>query len=265
MTAARSARRRLVAITHLPSPSMQDGERTFAGDDIVDAALALEQHAAYRSALEQCGAAVAVLSANRAMPDCVFVEDTALVLDEVAIMMSPGAVSRRGEPAGIEPALRPYREIAYVALPATIDGGDIVRAGRSLYVGASARTSGDGIAALREIVTRFGYSVTGVPVEKCLHLKSACSALADGRFLVNAEWIDVAPLPASALISVPDDEPCAGDVLVIGEHIISSDAFPRTADLLRSTGAEVIPVSVSEFAKVDGGVTCLSLVFDAEW
>src|SRR5207342_2467117 len=144
---------------------------------------------------------------------------------ELAVMMSPGAESRRGEPAGIEPALREFREVRRVKRPATIDGGDVVVAGRSVYVGDSPRTNREGVAALRETLAPFGYSVTGVHVKGCLHLKTACSALPDGRFLVNADWIDVSPLPAARLVSVPSDEPWAGDVLVIGNQIILSDAF----------------------------------------
>jgi dimethylargininase len=136
-----------------------------------------------------------------------------------------------------------------------------VVAGRSVYVGSSARTNHDGIAQLRAILQRHGYSVTAVPVTGCLHLKTACSALPDGRFLVNADWIDVGPLPASRLVPVPTDEPWAGDVLVIGDQIIVSDAFPQTIALLGGMGWTVRPVSVSEFAKAEGGVTCLSLVF----
>jgi dimethylargininase len=253
----------LIAITHLPSPSMQLGERTFAGDDVVDNTLALRQHAAYRDALQSCGANVLVLDAYRAMPDCVFVEDTALVLDELAVMMSPGAESRRGEPPGIEPTLRKYRSIERIKFPATIDGGDIVRAGRDLYVGVSPRTNAAGIEALRQIVRRYGYTVTAVPVHGCLHLKTACSALPDGRFLVNKHWIDVAPLPRAKLLQVPDAEQWSGDVLAIDDRIIASDAFPETLELLRSTASSVIPVAVSEYAKVEGGVTCLSLVFRA--
>jgi len=251
----------LVAITHVPSPNMQRGERTFVEELEVDYELALRQHAAYRAALRQCGVDVIVLDVNRTMPDCVFVEDTALVLDELAVMMSPGAESRRGEPAGIEPALRSFREIRRITRPATIDGGDVVVAGRTLYVGESRRTNAAGIAALREAIAPFGYSVIGVPVHGCLHLKSACSALPDGRFLVNADWIDVTPLPQERLLSVPSDEPWAGDVLVIGRQIVLSSAFPNTARLLDSLGFGTLAVGVSEFAKVEGGVTCLSLVF----
>jgi dimethylargininase len=241
---------------------MQDYERTYVEDQPIDLALAMQQHEGYLRALERCGASVTVLDVNRSMADCVFVEDTALVLDEVAVMMSPGAVSRRGEPGGIEPELRKYRAIERVSLPATIDGGDIVVSGRSVYVGASPRTNADGISSLRSILGRYGYSVTAVPVRSCLHLKTALSALPDGRFLVNADWIDWTTLPASSLVHVPRGEPWAGDVLVIGERIIVSDAFPLTARLLAGLGWPVIPVSVSEFAKAEGGVTCLSLVFD---
>lgn len=254
---------RLVAITHVPSPKMQDYERTFVDDQPIDLALARRQHEGYRAALAECGAVVTLLDVNVAMPDCVFVEDTAIVLDEVAVMMSPGALSRRREPAGIEPELAKHRPIARVTLPATIDGGDVVVSGREVYVGQSPRTNADGIVALRETLKPYGYTVTGIPVRGCLHLKTACSALADGRFLVNASWIDVSPLPASMLIQVPDAEPWAGDVLVIGDRIIVSDAFPETIALLGDLRWRVVPVSVSEFAKAEGGVTCLSLVFRA--
>jgi len=253
---------RLIAITHVPSPQLQQGERTYVGESTVDYALALRQHAGYRDALRTCGARVITLDVNQRLPDCVFVEDTAIVLDEVAVMMSMGAPSRRSEPAGIEPTLRAYREIERVMLPATIDGGDVVRAGHTLFVGRSPRTDAAGVDALRGIVRRLGYTVIGVPVLKCLHLKTACSALADGRLLVNRDWIDVSPLPSPALVDVPAAEPWAGDVLVIGDRVIASEAFPETAALLERRGFGVIPVAVSEFAKVEGGVTCLSLVFE---
>lgn len=250
---------RWLALTNKPSPRLEQGERTYVGHAPIDFALALRQHAAYCDALRRCGADVTTLEVNQDLADGVFVEDAAIVLDELAVMMSPGAPSRRPELAAIEQALRAHREIARVTLPATIDGGDVVRAGRKIHVGQSPRTNAEGIAALRAIVAPYGYRVTGVPVRECLHLKTACSALPDGRFLVNPAWIDVSPLPRAALVPVPDDEPWAGDVLAIDEHIIMSDAFPRTAELLRDF--DVVPVSVSEFAKAEGGVTCLSLVF----
>ncbi len=260
-TGMTGARGRLVAITHVPSPNMQDYERTYVAGEDVNYAAALAQHAAYEETLRRCGAEVTQLDTNVALPDCVFVEDTAIVLDDVAVMMSMGAASRRREPAGIEPALVAYRTIERVRLPGTIDGGDVVRAGRALFVGESPRTNAEGIASLRQVLWPYGYSVTGVPVHGCLHLKTACSTLPDGRFLVNSEWVDTAALGDAGLVEVPNHEPWAGDVLVIGEQIIVSDAFPETMLLLRNEGFEVLPVSVSEFAKAEGGVTCMSLVF----
>jgi dimethylargininase len=254
------ASRELTAITHLPSPGMERGERTYVGAASIDYARALTQHAAYCGALAACGARVLTLDANCDLPDCVFVEDAAIVLDEVAVLMSMGAPSRRGELELIAEALRPFREMERIALPARIDGGDVVCSGHSLFVGASSRTDADGIAALRALVERHGYSVTPVPVRGCLHLKTSCSALPDGRFLVNPAWIDVVPLAGSKLLPVPASEPWAADVLPIGEAIIVADAFPATRALLERQGFRTVPVTVSEFAKAEGGVTCLSLI-----
>jgi dimethylargininase len=260
---AAAPRDRLIAITHQPSPNMQAGERTYIDREPIDLELARRQHAAYCDALRACGADVVTLDVNLDLPDCVFVEDTAIVLDELALMMSMGAASRRREPAGIEAALREaaHRPIERIELPGTIDGGDVVRAGRALFVGESPRTNAAGIAALKRIVEPRGYIVTPIPVDGCLHLKSACSALPDGAFLVNADWIDASRLPSGCVIDVSATEPWAADVLAIDGQIIVSDAFPSTARLLAGRGHRVIPVSVSEFAKAEGAVTCLSLVF----
>jgi dimethylargininase len=252
----------LVAITREPSPRMESGERTYVDDTPIDGALASRQHAQYEAALRACGARVVRLSGSSDLPDCVFIEDTAIVLDEIAVLMSMGAASRRGEIPAVEGMLGEYRRLARLELPATIDGGDVVRSGRDVFVGLSQRTNVAGVDALRALLSPLGYSVTGVPVLRCLHLKSACSALPDGRMLVNADLIDVPPLQSHGLISVPAAEPLAGDVLVIGDRIIVSDAFPETMALLRSHGWSVVPVSVSEFAKAEGGVTCMSLVFN---
>ena len=254
---------RLVAITREPSPQIELGERTYTDEVPIDGALASVQHQQYQEALRRCGARVLTLPGCEEHPDCVFVEDTAIVVDEIAVMMSMGAPSRRGEVPTIEGALRDFRTVARIELPARIDGGDVVRSGRDVFVGMSQRTNAAGVDALRNVLAPFGYTVTGVPVLHCLHLKSACSALPDGSFLVNANLISVSPLSGRELIQVPDAEPLAGDVLVIGERIIVSDAFPETIALLTSRGWEVIPVSVSEFAKAEGGVTCMSLVFSS--
>ena len=260
MTAAATARE-LIAITRAPSSRMHACERTYVDESPIDAELAVRQHERYEDALRACGARVIRLGGDCDLPDCVFVEDTAIVLDEVAVLMSMGAQSRRGEVPAIEAALRDFRPIERVQVPATIDGGDVVVSGRDVFVGLSRRTNQDAVDFLAGVLAPFGYRVTAVPVLRCLHLKSACSALPDGSMFVNADLIDTSPLAGRRLVPVPDGEELAGDVLVIGDRIIVSDAFPESIARLSSLGWTVIPVSVSEFAKAEGGVTCMSLVF----
>ena len=250
-----------VAITRKPSPLLERGERTHIGRDAIDFAAALEQHDAYRAALADLGADVARLDDADEFPDGVFVEDTALVLDEAGIMMRPGAESRRGEVQGIGSALEHYRELFVLGPPATIDGGDIVVAGKQILVGHSARSNAAGIAALAHVVKRFGYDVRGVRMTGCLHLKSGCTALPDGRLLINRRWIDERDVAEFEMVDVPRSEPWGGDVAFIGDTVIAAAAFTDTLETLRAAGFPVRPVEVSEFAKAEGGVTCMSLIF----
>jgi dimethylargininase len=258
---AAAPKRELIAITRAPSTRMHACERTYVDELPIDAELAIRQHEGYEDALRDCGARVIRLGGDCDLPDCVFVEDTALVLDEVAVLMSMGARSRRGEVPAIEAALREFRPIERVHPPAMIDGGDVVVSGRDVFIGLSRRTNQDAVDFLAGVLAPFGYRLTGVPVLRCLHLKSACSALPDGRMFVNGDLIDTSPLRDRGLVPVPSGEELAGDVLVIGDRIIVSDAFPESIARLSSLGWTVIPVSVSEFAKAEGGVTCMSLVF----
>jgi dimethylargininase len=259
---SRSESRSTIAITHHPSPRMQEGQRTYVDREaVVDMERARSQHERYRALLADCGAEVRVLDVNTNHPDAVFVEDTAVVLDEVAVMMSMGAASRRAEPAGIEPELRKYREIQRVQLPATIDGGDVFRVGGMLFVGRSERTNAAGIDRLTEIGRRYGYEVAGVRMHDCLHLKSGCTPLPDGRLLVNPAWIETSDLEGFRLVPVPAEEAFSADVLSIDQRVLMAAAFPRTAELVTSLGFEVRTLDLSEFAKVEGGVTCMSLVF----
>lgn len=252
---------KIIAITRKPSPLLESGERTHIGRDAIDYSRALAQHDAYRAALRDLGAEVSRLDDADEFPDGVFVEDTALVLDEVAILMRPGAESRRGEVPGISRALEPYRQLVRVEEPATIDGGDIVVAGKRILVGRSERTNADGIQALGRLADRFGYSVHGVKMRGCLHLKSGCTALPDGRLLINRSWINERDLQDFALVDVPEEEPWGGDVAFIGSTVIAAAAYPRTIENLEGHGYAVKPVEVSEFAKAEGGVTCMSLLF----
>ncbi|HEX4793016.1 MAG TPA: arginine deiminase family protein [Humisphaera sp.] len=250
----------MLAITHLPSPNMANCQLTYVAREPIDYAAALRQHEGYRRMLDRCGATSIVLETNMALPDACFVEDTAIVLDELGIMMSMGAESRRPEPAGIEPELRKHRPIARVALPATIDGGDVTRVGKTLLVGRSQRTNAAGAAALAAIVAPFGYRVKPITVIDCLHLKSACTALPDDRLLINPRWLDIRELADFDLIEIPPQEQWAADVLSIGQHVCLPASTPRTAELIDQLGFDVETTDLSEFAKAEGGVTCLSLV-----
>jgi dimethylargininase len=250
-----------IAITRRPSPLLEGGERTHIGRDAIDFARALAQHEGYRAALAELGAKVARLDDADEFPDGVFVEDTALVLDEVAISMRPGAESRRPEVTGIVGALMQYREVITIGAPATIDGGDIVVAGKRILVGRSERTNEAGVHALAGLTQPFGYSVRGVSMHGCLHLKSGCTALPDGRLLINRSWIEARDLGDFDLVDVPAAEPWGGDVAFVGDTVVAAAAFPRTLEALEAHGYAVRPVDVSEFAKAEGGVTCMSLIF----
>jgi dimethylargininase len=251
----------MIALTHVPSPNLDQAQRTYVGRVPIDLALAGRQHEAYCRLLRECGATVRTLDVNRELPDSVFIEDTAVVLDEVAVLASMGAPSRRAEPAGVEPELRKYRDVERIELPATLDGGDVLRVGRTLLVGLSSRTNAAGAEALQAATRLFGYEVVPVPVRQCLHLKSAVGALPDGRLLVNPHWLDVEALNGFELVRVPAKEPDAANVMVVGTTVCLPAAHPRTADLVRLLGFDARMVDLSEFAKAEGCVTCLSLLF----
>lgn len=252
-----------IAITRRPSPLLEAGERTHVGRDRIDFAAALKQHDAYCRTLEALAATVIRLHDADEFPDGVFVEDTALVLDELAVLMRPGAESRRGEVAGIAAALAARRGLVRVEAPATIDGGDIVVLDGTILVGRSARTNPEGIQALASLTGRHGYTVRGIRMNGCLHLKSGCTALPDGRLIVNRRWIEASDLRGFDLVDVPETEPWGGDVAFVGDTIVAAEAYPETIRLLERGGYPVKSVDVSEFAKAEGGVTCMSLIFRA--
>jgi dimethylargininase len=253
----------LIALTHVPSPNMAQCQLTHLARQPIDQGRALQQHAAYCQMLRDCGAAVVTLDVNSDLPDCAFVEDTAIVLDEVAVLASMGTDGRRPEPASIEPELRKYREIHRVEATATLEGGDVLRVGRTLLVGVSSRTNAVGMAALEAIARRHGYAVRPVPVRGCLHLNTACTALDDRHLLVNPTWLDLSALPGFEMIPVPEQEPFAANVARVGASVCLAAAHVRTADLLRGLGCDVRTIDLSEFAKAEGGVTCLSILFRA--
>jgi dimethylargininase len=243
---------------------MEHCQRTYVARVPIEPALALRQHEEYCRVLRQCGAEVRILEINRDLPDCAFIEDTAIVLDEVAVLASMGTSSRRAEPAGIEPELRKYRDVERVEPPATLEGGDVMRVGRTLLVGLSSRTNRAGISALEAIAGRYGYTIVPVPVRRCLHLKTACTALDEKRLLVNPAWLDVPALRGFELVHVPDEEPWAANIALVDSSVCIAADQVRTADRIREFGFKVRTIDLSEFAKAEGGVTCLSLLLWSE-
>lgn len=251
----------IVALTREPARALDACELTHVERVPIDAGAAARQHRAYRDVLRACGARVVTLPAVDELPDSVFVEDTAIVLDEVAVLTRPGVESRRGEVNLIKPEVARLRPVVRVEPPATIEGGDVLRLGRTLYVGLSPRTNAEGAAALRRLAAPHGYEVVTVKPRGCLHLKTGCSALDDGTVLVNPAWVDAAVFRGLEVLAADAAEPWAANVVSVGGALCVSAAFPRTAEMLAARGYDVRPVEVSEFGKAEGSLTCLSLLF----
>jgi dimethylargininase len=249
------------AVTRAPGPELARCELTHLTRQPIDWDRALAQHRAYRAALRDEGIAVVELSADPVHPDGVFVEDVAVVLDEVAVLTSPAPPSRRGERAAVEAALAPFRPLARLPLDTFLEGGDVLRLGRTLYVGLSGRTGAAGLQALSDLARPLGYSVAPVRVTGCLHLKSAACAVDDETVLLNRAWVDAGPFAGRRLVDVPSSEPFGANVLRLPGSVVVSSAFPQTADLVRRLGHRVVTVGVSELHKAESGVTCMSLVF----
>ncbi len=246
------------ALTRLPGP-LDRAELTHIDRVPVDMARAVAQHAAYRAALERAGASVTVLPALDAFPDCCFVEDTAVILPELVIRTRPGAASRQGEVAEIAPHLPGDRPQFTVTAPGTLDGGDALVVGRDIFIGLTLRSNAAAVAQVAEAAGRHGYRVTGVPLAKALHLKTAVSALADDLVLVNTDWLDPAIFGRRHIASAPG-EPFAGNSLTVGATVFHATG-PATLARIAAAGFAVEFLDISEFAKAEAGLTCLSLVY----
>jgi dimethylargininase len=249
-----------VALVREVSPAIVHCELTHLARTPIDLARARAQHAEYVAALQDLGCRIEWLAPEPELPDAVFVEDTAVVLDELAIITRPGAESRRAELASVIAALGRYRQLHHVTAPGTLDGGDVLRAGRALYVGQTPRTNQEGISQLAAIVTRHGYAVCAMPVHGCLHLKSAATALDEDTLLINPEWTSAARFAGHRLIEIDPWEPFAANAVAVGGALIHAAEFARTRDILTGAGHTVRPVPASELAKAEGGVTCCSLL-----
>ena len=256
------SRRSVRAITRAVSPALADCELTFIERVPIDVGKAEAQHAAYCEALREAGAVVEILPLEPNLPDSVFVEDVAVVLDEAAVITRPGAPSRLAEVAPVALALSRYRSLLRVQPPGTIDGGDVLRIGLDFWVGRTSRTNEDGFRQFASFVEAFGYRATAVGVTGCLHLKSAVTALDSETLLLNPEWIET-DLPDVRRLVVPEKEAHAADALVVNGIVHLSAQYPRTRELVERQGFTVRALEVSEFEKAEGAVTCLSLVFSA--
>jgi dimethylargininase len=249
------------------SPSIGDCELTHLERQVIDVERARAQHRAYRNALERAGCDTRLLEPLPHLPDAVFVEDTAVVLDEIAVLTRPGAASRRPEVDSTGNALREWcPRVPLTALlgPGTLDGGDVLKVDRTLYVGATARTTSAGREEFAQWVTPHGYVVVPIAVRDCLHLKTAVTEIAPGILLGNSDWVDVRAFGDVAWIDVDPDEPLAANALLIDRALIYPSAFPKTLAridrALGGTGIEVVTIDADELAKAEGGVTCCSLV-----
>ncbi len=250
----------MIALTRRPSCSLVNCEVGHVPREAIALPLALQQHEAYCQALRQLGVAVEILPPEEAFPDSVFVEDNAIILDELAVVTSMGTPSRQGEPELLLPVLGRYRRLATISPPATIEGGDVLCMGNTLYVGESTRTNRAGVEALQAIVEPLGYTVTPVGIQACLHLKTACTSLDDETLLVNPAWIDSHALERFRLLHVPVEEPFGANVLRLPGGVLVQASSPLTRDAIESQGFAATCVEVGEFAKADAGLTCLCLL-----
>lgn len=251
----------MVALTHIVSPNINQCELTFHDRKPIDYERAVEQHEAYCRLLRDVGLHVIELSVNRDYPDSTFVEDTAVVLNEIAVMANMGAESRQGEAKGIELELARYREIAHIQPPATLDGGDVLQIGRKIFVGLSPRTNFDGFESLKNILECFDYQVIPVELKNCLHLKSACTAVSNDTLLLNPKWLGIDPFGNFQIIQIHEDEPWAANVLKIKDIIYMHSGFIKTIRLVENRGFKVKTVDISELLKAEAGMTCSSILF----
>jgi dimethylargininase len=251
------------AITRDLSQAFEQCQLTHLERVRIDLARARAQHDAFEWALVELGCTVRRIDAAPDIPDSVFIEDTAVIFPEAAVIARPGAESRRAEVAGVVDALRrfgvPTREIAE---PGTLDGGDVLRIGRQVFIGSSTRTNATAISQMRRFLRPLGYKVSAVPVDGCLHLKSAVTAVSPDTVLINPQWVSSDAFGAFRQIEVDPGEPGAANALLIGDVVVYPAGFPKTAARLKDSGLRLRVVDVDELAKAEGGVTCCALVFE---
>jgi len=251
------------AITRDVSPALARCELTHLERSPIDVGMARAQHAWYEAVLESLGCRIIRLPADPELPDSVFVEDIAVVLDEVAVLTRPGAPSRRPETTAVAEALAPFRTLLRLEDPATLDGGDVLALGRTIFVGLSSRSNAAGVDQLGRLLQPHGYAVRAVPVTGCLHLKSAVTWAGEDRLLANPQWVDPSVFGPWKVTEVAPSEPFAANVLAVDGQVVCPDSYPRTRRRLERAGARVHLVDMDELQKAEGAVTCCSLLFRA--
>ena len=251
----------LTAITRQVSPAIAMCELTHLERQPIDLPTAISQHHLYEQALLELGVEVISLPADPELPDSVFVEDTALVLDELAILTRPGADSRKPEVASIGQALSHYRELVAIQSPGSLDGGDILQVGRKVFIGISTRSNLSAVQQMQTCLKPFGYQVQGIQVAGCLHLKSAVTLIAEDTLLINPTWVNIAEFDAFKLVEIHPSEPYAANALRIEEVLLYQPGFSGTAKQLEAAGFQLKLVDASELGKAEGALTCCSLVF----
>jgi dimethylargininase len=247
-----------VALVRPVVDRLADGELTHLDRRPVDVRLARRQHATYVAALVAAGWRPVEVPAAPDHPDSVFVEDTVVVVDGLAVLTNPGAASRRGEVAGTAEVVRDLGlEVRTIDEPGHLEGGDVLQIGDTVYVGRGGRTDAEGIAQLGRHLAPLGRSVVAVPLGAVLHLKSAATALPDGTVVGLADLVDPGAFPAWREV---DEEPGAHVVPLGDDRLVMAASAPRTAAVYRDLGFDVVEVDVSEFEKLEGCVTCLSVL-----
>lgn len=253
----------LTAITRQVSSALANCELSFIERKPIDMVKARAQHHAYEELLGKLGARVISLPEEPDLPDSMFVEDPAIVLDEVAVICPLGTETRRKEAPTLAAALEKYRKLAYVKLPGKLEGGDVLRVGKKVFVGITARSNPEGIRQLAVILDHYGYQVRGVPVTGCLHLKSAVTHLGRNSLLANRRWFGWERMEGFDWVDVDPAEPHAGNALAIGDSVIFPASFPKTRAKIEAQRFKVLSLDICELQKAESGLTCSSLLFEA--
>lgn len=252
-----------IAITRKVSPAIGECELTHLERQTIDLETAEFQHTQYELALQSLGVRIISLPAEPDLPDSVFVEDTALVLNELAILTRPGAKSRQPEIKSISRVLESYRDLKTIEAPGCLDGGDILVTGKRIYVGISSRSNINAIKQLHTYLKPFNYQVTGIKVTGCLHLKSAVTQVAENSLLINPAWIEKSEFIGHEIIEIHPSEIYGANAVLVGETLLYQPSFPETGRRLEAAGFKLKLVDASELGKAEGALTCCSLIFNA--